>query len=65
MAQVLEEMPEVCRYVKNHGLGFTIPYTFMGQEGQYIPDFLVQIEDGHGEGLGKSGRALNAFNSGG
>jgi type III restriction enzyme len=49
MAQALEEMPEVKRYVKNQGLSFTIPYTFMGQEGQYIPDFLVQIEDGHGE----------------
>jgi type III restriction enzyme len=49
MAQALEAMPEVKRYVKNQGLGCTIPYTFMGQEGQYVPDFLVQIEDGHGD----------------
>jgi type III restriction enzyme len=27
MAQVVEDMPEVVRYVKNQGLGFTIPYT--------------------------------------
>ncbi len=41
LAQVLEEMPEVVRYVKNHGLGFTIPYTLNGDERQYIPDFIV------------------------
>jgi type III restriction enzyme len=49
VAQTLEEMPEVKRYVKNQGLGFTMPYTFMGQEGQYIPDFLAKIDDGHGD----------------
>ncbi len=27
MAQTLEDMDEVVRYVKNHNLGFTIPYT--------------------------------------
>ncbi len=47
-AQALEEMPEVLRYVKNHNLGFTIPYTFDGQEKQYIPDFIVHLDDGHG-----------------
>ncbi|RME44767.1 MAG: hypothetical protein D6796_11355 [Caldilineae bacterium] len=48
MAQALEEMPEVRRYVKNHNLGFTIPYTFDGQEKQYLPDFIVHLDDGHG-----------------
>jgi type III restriction enzyme len=48
MAQVLEEMPEVVRYVKNHGLGFTIPYTLNGDERQYIPDFIVHLNDCHG-----------------
>ncbi len=28
----LEDMPEVVRYVKNHNLGFTIPYTLNGEE---------------------------------
>jgi type III restriction enzyme len=49
MAQTLEEMPEVRRYVKNHGLGFTIPYTINGEQKQYTPDFLACIDDGHGD----------------
>jgi len=48
MAEALEEMPEVVRYVKNHNLGFTIPYTLNGEEKQYIPDFIICIDDGHG-----------------
>ena len=43
MAQALEEMDEVVCYVKNHGLGFTIPYTLNGQERQYTPDFILQV----------------------
>lgn len=46
MAQVLEEMDEVVCYVKNHSLGFTIPYTFNGEQKNYIPDFIVQVNDG-------------------
>src|SRR6266851_6959697 len=41
-------MPEVNRYVKNHNLGFTIPYTLNGEEHQYIPDFVACVDDGHG-----------------
>lgn len=48
LAQGLEEMDQVVRYVKNHGLGFTIPYTLDGQEHQYTPDFIVRVDDGHG-----------------
>ena len=48
MAEVLEQMPEVVRYVKNHNLGFTIPYTLGGEEKNYIPDFIACIDDGHG-----------------
>jgi type III restriction enzyme len=40
-------MPEVVRYVKNHNLNFTVPYTLNGEEHQYIPDFIVCIDDGH------------------
>jgi type III restriction enzyme len=43
MAQALEEMPEVVRYVKNQGLGFTIPYTLNGEEKQYYPDFVAHV----------------------
>jgi type III restriction enzyme len=48
LAQTLEDMDEVVRYVKNHNLGFTIPYTLNGEERNYVPDFLACIEDGHG-----------------
>ena len=49
MAQSLEDMPEVVCYVKN-GVqpGFTIPYTLSGEERQYIPDFILRVDDGHG-----------------
>jgi type III restriction enzyme len=45
VAQVLEDddLP-LLRYVKNHNLGFTIPYTNNGEEHPYIPDF----HRGHG-----------------
>lgn len=48
MAETLENMPEVIRYVKNHNLGFTIPYTLNGEEKNYIPDFIACIDDNHG-----------------
>jgi len=47
-AEALEEMPEVVRYVKNHHLSFTIPYTLNGEERQYLPDFIACLDDGHG-----------------
>jgi type III restriction enzyme len=48
MAETLEDMPEVIRYVKNHNLGFTIPFTLNGEEKNYIPDFIACIQDSHG-----------------
>lgn len=48
LAQVLEDESKVFCYVKNQGLGFTIPYTYKGEEHAYIPDYIVRIEDGHG-----------------
>jgi type III restriction enzyme len=48
MAQALEDMTEVIRYVKNHNLSFFIPYTLDGEEKNYIPDFIACIDDGHG-----------------
>ena len=48
MAQALEDMPEVVRYVKNDHLAFTIPYTLNGEEKGYFPDFIACIDDGHG-----------------
>ncbi|TWT40944.1 Type III restriction enzyme, res subunit [Phycisphaerae bacterium RAS1] len=48
LAQTLENMPQVLRYVKNQNLGFTIPYVLDGQERQYHPDFIAVLDDGHG-----------------
>jgi len=48
MAQAMEDMPEVIRYVKNHNLSFAIPYTLNGEEKSYIPDFITCIDDGRG-----------------
>lgn len=48
MAQSLEALDGVRCYVKNQNLGFTIPYTINGEEHQYLPDFIVRIDDGHG-----------------
>lgn len=45
MASVLESMPEVYSYVKNHNLGFTIPYVLEGTEHKYFPDFIVRLND--------------------
>jgi type III restriction enzyme len=44
----LEDMPEVVRYVKNHGLNFLIPYALNGEEKNYMPDFIACLDDGHG-----------------
>jgi type III restriction enzyme len=41
VAKKLEQMPEVLAYVKNQGLGFTIPYEHQGVGHHYNPDFLT------------------------
>jgi type III restriction enzyme len=47
-AQALEDTPEVLCYTKNFNLHFSIPYTYNGQPKQYIPDFIVHLDDGRG-----------------
>ena len=49
LAQSLETMDEVVAYVKNQGLGFTIPYALDGEERHYVPDFIARIDDGEGD----------------
>ncbi|MGI5818079.1 MAG: BPTD_3080 family restriction endonuclease [Armatimonadota bacterium] len=51
MAQTLEDMDEVLRYVKNHNLGFRIPYVVDGEEHTYITDFIAHIDDGQDDPL--------------
>ncbi len=33
-------------YVKNQGLGLEIPYLYGSAQRRYIPDFIVQVDDG-------------------
>jgi type III restriction enzyme len=46
LAEVLEHMDGVLTYVKNQGLNFTIPYTHEGKSANYLPDFIVRVEEG-------------------
>ena len=51
LAQTLEDddMKNVICYVKNdQHLGLAIPYTVNGDRKNYLPDFIVKIDDGHG-----------------
>jgi type III restriction enzyme len=47
LAGKLEHIDAVQCYVKNQGLGFTIPYAIDGQQRSYVPDFVVRLDDGH------------------
>jgi type III restriction enzyme len=51
LAEVLDGMPEVVSFVKNQGLNFKIPYTYEGRAGHYVPDYLIKLRDGAGEGF--------------
>jgi type III restriction enzyme len=41
----LETSPLVRCYVKNDHLGFAIPYPWQGERHEYLPDFLVRLQD--------------------
>lgn len=43
-----EQNPKVLAYVKNQNLGFVVPYTYQGKEHDYVPDFLMLVDDGKG-----------------
>lgn len=47
--RVAEGHPRVRAYVKNHGLGFEVPYRYGSESRKYIPDFIVLIDDGRGD----------------
>ena len=48
LCRAVESHPRVIAYVKNQGLGFEAPYQVAGARRRYLPDFIVQIDDGHG-----------------
>ena len=45
LARLLEHDDRVLSYVKNDRLGFTIPYVHKGRTHDYVPDFLVRLDD--------------------
>lgn len=47
--RIAEAHPKVKSYVKNHSLGFEVPYRYGSEMRTYIPDYIVLIDDGHGE----------------
>ncbi len=46
--RVVEQHPKVLKYVKNHNLGFEVPYLHGSEKRTYIPDFIVSVDDGQG-----------------
>lgn len=46
--RVAEAHPKVRAYVKNHGLGFEVPYRYGSETRTYLPDFIVLVDDGKG-----------------
>ena len=47
--RMAESHPQVRAYVKNQGLDFTVPYRDGPIARDYLPDFIVRVDDGHGE----------------
>ncbi|WP_237711941.1 restriction endonuclease [Rhodanobacter sp. 115] len=47
--RVAEAHPRVRAYVKNRNLGLEVPYRFGSRNRIYIPDYIVQVDDGHGD----------------
>jgi type III restriction enzyme len=47
--RVVESHPKVRAYVKNHNLGLEVPYRYGSEARKYRPDFIVLVDDGHGE----------------
>jgi type III restriction enzyme len=47
--RVAETHPRVRSYVKNHNLGLEVPYRYGSEMRKYRPDFIVRVDDGHGD----------------
>ncbi len=47
--RVVESHARVRAYVKNHSLGFEVPYQYGSVSRRYRPDFIVLIDDGRGD----------------
>ncbi|PSB27673.1 BPTD_3080 family restriction endonuclease [Stenomitos frigidus] len=49
--RVAEAHPRVKAYVKNQSLGFEVPYRYGSTSRKYLPDFIVQVDDGQPDPL--------------
>jgi type III restriction enzyme len=49
LCRVAEAHPRVRAYVKNHNLGLEVPYRHGSVVRRYLPDFIVVVDDGHGD----------------
>ena len=49
--RVAEAHPRVRAYVKNQGLGLEVPYLMGTTAHRYLPDFIVQVDDGQPDPL--------------
>ena len=49
--RVAESHAKVKSYVKNHNLGLEVPYRCGSTAKTYLPDFIVQVDDGHPDPL--------------
>lgn len=49
-SRVAENHPKVVSYVKNQGLGFNVPYKDGNVARNYLPDFIVRVENNSGGG---------------
>ncbi len=47
--RVAEAHPNVRAYAKNHNLGLDAPYRYGSEARRYRPDFIVLVDDGHGD----------------
>ena len=50
-ARIVDDHPRVRSYVKNQGLGLEVPYLHGSTPRRYLPDFIVQVDDGHDDPL--------------
>ena len=49
--RIAESHPRVKAYVKNHGLGFEVPYRYGSKARTYFPDFIVLLDDDQSNSL--------------
>jgi type III restriction enzyme len=47
--RVAESHSKVRAYAKNHNLGLEVPYRYGSETRKYLPDFIVLVDDDHGD----------------